>query len=299
MSGLPALAGVRSAYLICSTPRSGSTLLCEALANTGVAGVPDEYFRERRSQQLDWRPGDYFRRGPTPDVEAILSDATPPADETVYDPARFAGYDDYLRWVGARATSANGVFAAKLMWGAFPPLVARLRELLGEPRMRDGELLAAAFPGLRYVWMTRSDKVRQAVSLWRAVQTWSWRSDQAALSERDPVYSFEAIDRLVDQIIRHERAWLDYFREAGVEPHIVVYERLAGAYEDTALEVLGELEIEAPSGLRFRRRLRRQADELSEQWVARYRAERGGPSALRPPAQEAPPSGARRIRPAQ
>ena len=33
-------------FLICSTPRSGSTLLCEALRNTGLAGRPEEYFQE-------------------------------------------------------------------------------------------------------------------------------------------------------------------------------------------------------------------------------------------------------------
>ena len=31
-------------YMICATPRSGSTLLCKALQNTGLAGKPDEYF---------------------------------------------------------------------------------------------------------------------------------------------------------------------------------------------------------------------------------------------------------------
>ena len=35
-------------YLIASTPRSGSTLLCEALTNTGVAGRPEEYYQHRR-----------------------------------------------------------------------------------------------------------------------------------------------------------------------------------------------------------------------------------------------------------
>jgi trehalose 2-sulfotransferase len=32
------------AYLVCATERSGSTLLCELLAATGVAGRPEEYF---------------------------------------------------------------------------------------------------------------------------------------------------------------------------------------------------------------------------------------------------------------
>ncbi|MBE9506501.1 MAG: hypothetical protein IMY86_00490, partial [Chloroflexi bacterium] len=33
-----------TSYLICATNRSGSSLLCEALKNTGIAGRPEEYF---------------------------------------------------------------------------------------------------------------------------------------------------------------------------------------------------------------------------------------------------------------
>ena len=42
------------------------------------------------------------------------------------------------------------------------------------------ELLARAFPGLRYVQITREDKVRQAVSLWKAVQTQAWQREAGA-----------------------------------------------------------------------------------------------------------------------
>ena len=31
-------------YVLCTSPRSGSTLLCKLLAATGVAGNPDSYF---------------------------------------------------------------------------------------------------------------------------------------------------------------------------------------------------------------------------------------------------------------
>src|SRR5919204_6001172 len=47
-------------YLICATPRSGSTLLCEALKSTGVAGVPDEYFEALRHSGRPRRPQEYF-----------------------------------------------------------------------------------------------------------------------------------------------------------------------------------------------------------------------------------------------
>ena len=33
-------------YVICTSPRSGSTLLCKLLAATGVAGNPGSYFHE-------------------------------------------------------------------------------------------------------------------------------------------------------------------------------------------------------------------------------------------------------------
>jgi LPS sulfotransferase NodH len=49
--------------------------------------------------------------------------------------------------------------------------VARLRAWtrLGlAPDGTDRAVLEAAFPGLRYVWLRRQDKVRQAISWWRA-----------------------------------------------------------------------------------------------------------------------------------
>ena len=50
----------RSSYLVCATPRSGSTLLCEALINTGLAGHPQEYFEALRHSGLPTRPREYF-----------------------------------------------------------------------------------------------------------------------------------------------------------------------------------------------------------------------------------------------
>jgi LPS sulfotransferase NodH len=42
-------------YVVCATPRSGSTLLCRTLAELGVAGVPEAYLRRasRRARRDD------------------------------------------------------------------------------------------------------------------------------------------------------------------------------------------------------------------------------------------------------
>ena len=49
-------------YLVCATPRSGSTLVCHALEETGVAGRPEEYFEALRHSGRPRRPGGILRR---------------------------------------------------------------------------------------------------------------------------------------------------------------------------------------------------------------------------------------------
>src|SRR2546423_6871003 len=50
----------RRCYLVCATPRSGSTLLCEGLESTEVAGRPREYFEELKETGVSRRPREYF-----------------------------------------------------------------------------------------------------------------------------------------------------------------------------------------------------------------------------------------------
>ena len=46
-------------YLVCATPRSGSSFLCEVLSNTGVAGRPDDYFWNPPFWFADWGVTDF------------------------------------------------------------------------------------------------------------------------------------------------------------------------------------------------------------------------------------------------
>jgi trehalose 2-sulfotransferase len=48
------------AYLVCATPRSGSTLLCEMLRDSGLAGEPLEHFEVLRHSSLPRQPHEYF-----------------------------------------------------------------------------------------------------------------------------------------------------------------------------------------------------------------------------------------------
>src|ERR1700733_11310881 len=56
---VPAMTPMLS-YLVCATPRSGSTLLCQALTQTGVAGRPEEDFEALARSGRPRRPHEYF-----------------------------------------------------------------------------------------------------------------------------------------------------------------------------------------------------------------------------------------------
>jgi LPS sulfotransferase NodH len=259
-------------YLVCATPRSGSTLLCHLLDQTGLAGHPEEYFEALRHSGLPRRPHEYF----DPDRHANIierlafremPDGRPQTPNPLWRPET---YDRYLAWAYEHGTTANGVFGAKLMWGYLGDFAELLRGIDGMAGLPVPELLSRTFPGLRYVQITREDKVRQAVSLWKAVQTQAWRAGEVR-DAREPVFSFRAVNYLVRLLTAHDASWDAYFLGLGDQPLKVTYEELAEDREPVVRRVLDHLGIEAPGDLGLEApRLSVQADELSEAWIRRH-----------------------------
>ncbi|MGD9694484.1 MAG: Stf0 family sulfotransferase [Thermoleophilia bacterium] len=275
-----------SSYLICTTPRSGSTFLSEALTSIGIAGRPEEYFQQVVRTGVPRGPSEYLWGVPREDLPPRLG----PRDgdtrvDPLFDPRRFTHFAEYVSWVLATATTSNGVFGAKIMSAYVEGLDAGLRSSLGDGVPQGiHPLLASVFPRLRYVRLVRRDKVRQAVSLWRALQTWQWREDGPtvpAADERDargePLrYSFAALDHLRRGLDDEEAWWDAYFAAAGIDPLTIVYEDFADGHDDTVREVLRYLEIPfdddrpLPSPT-----MRRQSDTRSHEWVERFHTDAG------------------------
>ena len=67
-----------TSYLVCATPRSGSTLLCQGLKATGVAGRPEEYFEAIAATGRPPRPEDYLDGLDDAGARALLGSAEPP-----------------------------------------------------------------------------------------------------------------------------------------------------------------------------------------------------------------------------
>jgi LPS sulfotransferase NodH len=124
------------------------------------------------------------------------------------------------------------------------------------------------------VFITRRDRLRQSVSWVRALQTLEWAAQDGPRAEREAVFDPEHITRKLGRIEREEQAWEALFERHGLAPHRVVYEDFVEAQEATVRQVLEAVGVEAPPNLDLPPPvLDRQADELSDEWIQRYRAE--------------------------
>ena len=274
-------------YLVCATPRSGSTLLCELLKGTGVAGRPEEYFEARSDTGLPPHPGDYLENLPRTGV-GIRDDTTPPRAPDHSSLLGLESYRDHLDRSFELGTTPNGVFGAKLMWRNLPDLHQLTGELPEYANFDLYQLLERMFRNPRYVWVTRNDKVRQAVSLWRALQTRSWRLEHTGEGAQpaDLQYRFEGIDHLVRSLQADDDGWQEFFNRRRIAALRVPYEEQLEPDPDGAVRaVLDHIGVQPPAGWRPRVKLKRQADAVSEEWVAAYHrdaAQRSGRSGSAP-----------------
>jgi trehalose 2-sulfotransferase len=235
----PPDSSIRLSYVICTTPRSGSNLLCEVLQSTGVAGRPDEYF---------WHPPLWREHWDRPRLEA------------------------YLRDVRQKGTTPNGIFGVKLMWTYLDDLLPRLAEVADIPDADPLSVLTATFPNLHYVWLTRRDKVRQGISWYRALKSNVWRStDPNTSQEAEIPFSYPEIESLVEQAVRSDRSWLTYFQRYAIDPLTFTYEDVAAAPEESVHTILRHLSLPPPlSPWPPSWQHQQQADARTDAWVRQY-----------------------------
>lgn len=237
---------IRSSFVLCSTPRSGSTMLADLLESTALVG----------------RPREWLGVGFTTEVLPAIGRR---------------GFADYVVR-SAGSARATGVFGLKLHWYQSELLFHLLRLLRGTRGLSDRQLLEASLPDPRFLWLQRDDDVAQAVSWWKATATGVWLHGGASAGE--PEFDFEAIDARVRQVRRQNDAWRQWFAEMGIEPLTITYEELVRDPAAVTRSVLAYLELEAPAGLVIEPRTVRQGGARNEEWARRYRERASAQAAL-------------------
>lgn len=234
-------------YLICTTPRTGSTFLGTLLTNTGLAGMPWEYFNE--AEYSTW----------------------------LFEHFQVYNFNEYLHKIFKNTPSSNGVFGAKVMGaGYFETFANRIRQLPNykNQNLSTPELMEDFFYNLKYIWLTRRNKIRQAISLYKALQSGRWHTnDKRKLTGIEPVFDFESVEYYLKEIIKQEAYWERFFNEADIIPLTIVYEDFCIDQEKAVRCILQYLGISTPPNLNLGEvKQKKLADSTTEIWVRQYMA---------------------------
>lgn len=249
----------RRTILLCTHPRSGSTLLGEALYFTGELGCPLEYFH------AGFRPS-FARRWDAPD------------------------YDRLSAAVRRHRTTPDGTMGVKLFWRDIEeiardadPELERFANVPPADVPADyyaalAGHVARLFPKPEFVHLWREDRLRQAVSSVIAVETGRWRSIPGAAPDDPPAtapFEPERIERIMGYSDFCHGHFRNLFAAMGATPHSLTYEALTADYVAAVRAVLRYLGSDAEPQTP---RMRRQADGASEAMVLRYLRERAAPA---------------------
>ena len=245
-------------YILCTTPRSGSTLLCQLLADTGVAGRPDSYFHGATRE--DW-----------------LRDLDVTPDRTRTDRAELAAIFDAAQRTGR---ASGDVFGLRLQRGSFALLMRELATHCPHATT-DRARIQAAFGDTRFIHLKRTDKLAQAVSFERAKQTGLWHAapDGTEIERLSPPraarYDASALRRHIELFERYDADWTRWFRSQSIAPFVLSYDRLADHPRASLRAVLMHLGCDPRAADDVSPRIAKLSDATNALWRTRFRTETG------------------------
>lgn len=222
-------------YMICSTGRSGSTLLCSLLSNTGLMGVPHEYFHLGQHGRLM--------------VQRLIDK----------DLSRNVTMKEYLTTIMRHRTTPNGVFGIKGHYNQC------------QPHFKSG-VISRYFGDMKYVTIRRRDMVAQAVSLVIASQTGKWTSHEE--KQKEPSYKYEEIEGAITIGAFHNCMWDLIFEENGIESCMVYYEDILERPTEEIQRVVDFVGIEADVSVDLTEAgLQKEATQINLEWQELFRKE--------------------------
>ena len=244
------------AYVICSTPRSGSTLLCKLLSATGVAGRPESYFH-------------------LPSVLSWTERLNLPLDQLENEEDLVRTALKAIRILGAGGT---GIFGLRLMRMSFDFFMQQL-DVLYPGLSSDRARFEAVFGQTLFIHLSRGDKLAQAISRTKAEQTglWHMAADGSELERlappQPPRYDAEQISHHIAELTTHDAAWTQWFEEEKIDPVLIEYEALSAHPSDAVAEILDSLGLDRALAKSLVPEVAKLADKTNQTWAERYKAE--------------------------
>jgi LPS sulfotransferase NodH len=179
-------------------------------------------------------------------------------------------YSDYIASLIAHRTSRNGVFGMKEHFTHFEACIKEFPAFL--------EVLSP----MTYIYLSREDKVAQAVSMAKALQTDEWTSRRESGRSPSLRYDRELIENCMKEIALQDASWMRWFETHGVTPFEMTYEGLTADTAGTVrsiVELLG-VQNDEPDKVDLPP-ARKQSDDTNHEWIERFERETRASAQLR------------------
>lgn len=217
----------RKLYIICFIPRSGSNHLCSLLERSGI-GIPGEYYF----------PYDFNERYHHWNNKLK---------------AYFNGDIDPINYFECILKFQHSIAGIKVSWDAMQAMMHEVSDIV-------------EYMNPKYIYITRDDKIMQAISWARALQTQVWSSDDLGRRSPQPIYDKAQIEKCLEYIEQQENRFENFLSDKN--PLRIAYEELS---DDTIREVSEFLDVP----IVFKKqhilsKFRKLRDKVNDDWYQKF-----------------------------
>jgi trehalose 2-sulfotransferase len=176
---------------------------------------------------------------------------------------------DYIAELISRRTAKSGVFGLKAHFENF------------EGFLKEYPALLDVLSPVTYIYIGRRDRVAQAVSMARALQTNQWSSRGQEGKKPELRYNRELIANAMKEVELQDAGWLNWFKANNITPFRLTYEDLLADPAATVQSVVDFLgvqnadrdEVKVPP-------VEKQGDDTNQEWIERFRRETEGAAGI-------------------
>jgi len=204
----------RNSYILFFSPRSGSNLITTQLQSISF-GNPFEAFhhnQKRLNERYGWKiypsdPVGYFRQA-------------------------------------YQALTINDVFGVKITWKQYNTFISILRQIVGieSEELNDFETIEIFFPNVKYLFLKRRNKIKQAISYSKGMQTGIWKATKEEMEVNQeyivpPQYDQLHIECCLDELLVSDEGFEQLLAAYLEEHHKIWYEDIAKNFTEEMLKI--------------------------------------------------------------
>lgn len=225
-------------YVICSSPRCGSTYFCSLLTQTGQLGIPFEYLHFEK-----WAPMLAQRWGMSTSPKIAM--------------------EHFFGLVKEHRTTPNGVLGVKAHASQALPLASK------------GELSQLVGENIPFIHLERRNLILQAISLAIAQATGSFESSTEGRAVA-PEYDNRRILKALEIIQKNHNAWHRFFSLNDITPLKLIYEDILEDPAEAVQRVGAYVGVDVSGFEPTESVYKVQRTELNLAWEKQFRAEHSG-----------------------